>query len=284
MTAHRRPDLVLLLYADRSEPVSSMMLGDAARFGREVLAISLDQLVNEVEVGAQWHWAGRTIDPARTAVVNRLTSLDKPDAAGSIRSPYQRTQLSLWLREELQRFAYASSLPSINAAIGGYGSLIDQWLDLPLMVDGLRVPAHQTPWNKAPLTGDVHLINPWSLYSLGRPAGETGATPKAGEVAFVRPEGLLVHVAQVGGMFLLANVPPGMTRLQHDCVTAFARSMATSSGSRILEHAFFVGRDVPVFYATFPIPMITGSMPEYRDLLVQGLRDDFERYSRRAAA
>jgi len=156
-----RLERILLLYSDPTEPVSSVILMHRAAFECEVTAISLPQLLQVVTVGPQWDWNGIRIDPARTAVVNRLTSLELRMTDGAPQSPFERTQLSIWLHDELRRFKYASSLPSINAPIGGFGSLFDQWLDLPTHVAELRVPMHQSPGNTAPLEGDVYIVNPW---------------------------------------------------------------------------------------------------------------------------
>ena len=94
---------------------------------------------------------------------------------------------------------------------------------------------------------------------------------------------MLIHVAQVGGTYFLANVPPGMAAAQQDYITSFANSMARLSASRILEHAFFVGNELPVFYATSPVPLLTGALASYPDLVIRGLCDDVKRRSRRTA-
>ena len=275
------PDALLLLYADRSDPVARAILDNPGRFEREVIALSLQQLLLEVAGGTTWKWAGRTIDPSRTAVVNRLPSLGSAGVAGQPNSTFQRTQLWIWLSGELQRFAYASSLPTASSVLGGYGSLLDQWLDMPRLVGGLRVPAHRTPWDNAMPNGDVYLVDPWQLYSLGRPIS-AGPGTNAG-LAYARPAGLLVHVSQVGGTYFLANVPPGMATVQQDYITSFANSMARRSASRILETAFFVGNELPVFYATSPVPLVTGALASYPELVIQGLCDDIRRRSRRTA-
>ena len=272
-----------MLYTDRSDPVARAILDNRGRFEREVIAISLQQLLREVAGGTTWKWAGRAIDPARTAVVNRLTSLGSADVAGQPCSSFQRTQLWIWLSGELQRFAYASSLPTASSVLGGYGSLLDQWLDVPALVGGLRVPAHRTPWNNAMPNGDVYIVDPWQLYSLGHPISAGPATNAGAGLAYVRPAGMLMHVAQVGGTYFLANVPPGMATVQQDYITSFANSMARLSASRILEHAFFVGNELPVFYATSPVPLVTGALVSYPDLVIRGLCDDIRRRSRRTA-
>jgi hypothetical protein len=141
----RAPELLLLLYTDRSEPVTRVILDHADRFGRDVVALSLPQLLHEVSVGTTWKWKDHEIVPARTAVVNRLTSIEGVGRDGGSPSAFGKTQLWIWLGHELRRFAYASSLPAVNSIMGGYGSLLDQWLDLPLLVGGLRVPVHRRP-------------------------------------------------------------------------------------------------------------------------------------------
>jgi hypothetical protein len=278
------PETLLLLYTNRDEPVTRVILDNAARFGCEVIALSLPELLNEVSVGPVWQWAGRKIEPARTGVVNRLTSIDSAVLGGESTWSFRRTQLWIWLGNELRRFAYASSLPAVNSIMGGYGSLVDQWLDLPALVGGLRVPAHRKPWDKALPPGDVYFADPWQLYSLGEPAsaGAAAQDPTA-TLAYARPQGMLVHAAQVGGAYFLANEPPHMTPLQQNYMAAYLDRMSRVSTSRILEHAFFVGDDLPVFFATFPIPVLTGNFAEYRDLVIQGLCDDLKRRSRLAA-
>ena len=76
---------------------------------------------------------------------------------------------------------------------------------------------------------------------------------------------------------------PQMSAGQRDAMVAFARAMEVSSASRILEHAFFVGDDAPVFYSTCPMPVVSGSHPAYADLVIEGLKDDIERRRRRIA-
>jgi hypothetical protein len=284
VTSRQPPNLILLLYADRSDPVSSVVLERAARFNCAVTAISLSQLVNEVVLGAHWTWAARTIDPSRTAVVNRLTSIEHEGATNPLASSFQRQQFWIRLNTELQRFAYVSSMPTAVSPIGSLGSLLDQWSDLPELVAGLRVPVHQVPWKADVLHGDVHIVNPWHLYSLGRRVGADPGPAAPGQLVYVRPAGMLFHVAQVGSMMMAANAPPGMSRAQQDYVVAFAKSMAALSGTRILEHAFFVGDGLPVFYSTCPVPVITGRMPAYADMVVEGLHDDIKQRSPRIAA
>ena len=282
MTPPGPPDLLLLLYDDPTEPVTAAVLGHPAAFGIELVAMSAAQLVGEATVGQRWQWRGRTIEPARTAVINRLTM---PVAVGpeAVVPPFfAGRQVWTWLERALRDFAYASALPTALSPVGGYGSLLDQWLDLPTLLEGLQVPAHRAPWDRAALHGDVHRVDPWQLYSLGvRVAG--GDAP-AGGLDYVRPRGGLVHAAQVGGTVMLANVAPGTTAQQQSYIVSFANAMAVRSTTRILEHAFFVGDGVPVFYSTCPVPVITGTLPDYPQLLVQGLRDDLARRRFRTAA
>jgi hypothetical protein len=56
-------DALLLLYTDRSDPVTRAILDNRERFEREVIAISLQQLLCEVAGGSTWKFAGRAIDP-----------------------------------------------------------------------------------------------------------------------------------------------------------------------------------------------------------------------------
>jgi hypothetical protein len=74
-----------------------------------------------------------------------------------------------------------------------------------------------------------------------------------------------------------------MTARQQEYIASFVAAMARVSVPRILEHAFFVGNELPVFYATFPVPVVTGPLGEYPELVIQGLCDDITRRSRRAA-
>jgi hypothetical protein len=283
VTRPELPNLILLLYSDRADAVASVLLEQALRLRREVLAMSLSQLINEVIVGRTWKWAQRTIDPSRTAVVNRLLSVD--GATNPFQSPIQRQQFWIWLAEALRSFAYVSSMPSATSPVGSFGSLADQWSDLPELVSGLQVPSHRAKGSTAELRGDVYVVDPWQLYNLGRRAAiEPGPTGRTEQLAYVRPAGRLFHVAQVGNAIIIPNAPPGMRREQHDHVVSFTRSMSALSPNRILEHAFFEGNEVPVFYSTCPIPVVTGRLPQYADLVVTGLQDDIENSSQRTVA
>jgi hypothetical protein len=283
LTARQTPTTLLLLYSDRSDPVAAIVIEHAARFKLDVIALSLSQLVDEVIVGNGWTWAGRSIDPSTTAVVNRLAAA-ADGTAGPLASMFQRQRFSSWLSFELQQFAYVSSMPTAVSPGGGFGSLLDQWSDLPQLVSGLRVPAHRTPWGQESLQGDVCVVNPWNLYSLGARVSALPASQAQDQLAYVRPAGVLFHVAQVGGAFIAVNAPPDVTRAQRDYVVTFAQTMAKVSAHRILEHAFFVAGELPVFYSTCPVPVITGRLPEYANMVVQGLLDDIDKHCRRAAA
>ena len=282
MTPREPPNLILLLCTDQADPVASVLLNQAARMHCEVVTMSLSELVCEAAVGPLWRWGARTIDPSRTAVVNRLVSIETEE--GPLESPFQRRQFWTWLSAELQRFAYVSSMPSVVSPIGSFGSLLDQWLDLPELVRGLRVPMHRSPGMAEALRGDVHVVNPLHLYSLGkRASGEPGSIPH-GHIAYVRPAGMLFHVAQVGNMIIAPNAPPQMLPEQRADVVTFTRSMAALSGNRILEHAFFAGEGAPVFYSTCPVPVVTGRLPAYANIVVTGLHDDIKNRGERIAA
>lgn len=272
---------LLLLYSERSEPVTAAIFDRRDRLGRELVAISAEELLDEVAVGPQWTFRSHTIDPARTALVNRLTSLDvfAPETPGAA---VLQTELWRWLARELPRFAYASALPTVHSAFGALGSLVDQWIDLPPLLGGLRVPAHRTAWHREALQGDVYRVNPWHLYSLGRSAAGSAAPGSPEEIEYVRPPGHLVHATQVGGIYTIANAPPTMTARQAQYIGGFVGAIASASSTRILEHAFFVGTELPVFYASFPVPVLTGGMGVYPELVVQGLNDDISRRIRRA--
>jgi hypothetical protein len=267
-------DPLLLLYSDPADPVTRILLDAPRALDRDVVALSLDALVNEVELGALWRWRGLTIDPARTVVVNRLVP-----HAGGVRV---ERQVWRWLATTLPRFAYASALPTATALHGDFGTLLDQWMDLPALVPQLRVPEFRPPWDARPLAGDVHRTDPRELYSFGKPVGvepEPGAT-----LVYARPRGRLLHVAQVGGLALFTNVPPETTRADQSVIVGFVNTLAERSDIRILEHAFFVGDGPPVFFSTCPVPVITGAVPEFRELLHRGLQDDLQRRRLRAAA
>jgi len=278
------PNLILLLYSDRSDAVARALVERAAGLPYELLAMSLAQLIDEVRVGAVWNWRGRTIDPSRTAVVNRLLSVETGDGTvPPLESSFQCREFWTWLAGSLQRFRYVSSLPSPLSPMGSFGSLADQWSELPALIAGLRVPAHRPSGSTRPLHGDLYIVDPWRLYSLGSRASADNAVPR-GHLAYVRPAGKIFHVAQVGRAIIAPNAPPHLRREQWAYVESFTRAMSTSSSSRILEHAFFDGDEIPVFYSTCPVPVITGREPVYADLLARGLHDDIESRRERATA
>ncbi|HET7032185.1 MAG TPA: hypothetical protein VFJ48_03605 [Casimicrobiaceae bacterium] len=279
------PNLILLLYSDPADAATRALVEQAARLPCEILPISLSQLLDEAVIGSVWKCSGRTIDPSRTAVVNRLVFMESDDRSGPLQSFFQREQFWVWLTGELERFAYVSALPSAVSPVGSLGSLADQWSDLPEWVPALRVPEHRRAGDSIEgLRGDVHLVDSQRLYSLGQRAAVASGIVPRGHLAYVRPAGKLFHVAQVGGLFVVPNAPPQMDPQARAHVEAFVRTMAASSAGRILEHAFFEGESVPVFYSTFPIPVVTGRMPVYGELIVRGLQDDIEHRCRRAVA
>ena len=269
----RSIELIVLLLGDQGDPVSRAILEKRHRFGHDVIAIPFDDLVADVTIGPRWQWRGITIDPAHAAVVNRLPSAQPP--ADETTSFFRQQQIWTLLYAELQRFAYASSIPSVTSLIGCHGSLLDQWIDLPKRVPDLPVPAFRAPWDERGLHGDVYAVDPSRLYSLGEPISPRTQRQR-GRIEYVRPKGALMHVAQVGGTILFVNAPQ-LSPAQHGSIVAFTREMARASSARILEHAFFVDREFPVFYSTYPIPIVTGQHPAYGDLLIDGLNDDIER-------
>lgn len=279
------PNLILLLYSDGSDAVARALIEQAARLRYELLAMSLSQLVDEARIGAVWKWGGRTIDPSRTALVNRLVFVETGDGAASfLESSFQYREFWTWLAGQMQRFAYVSCVPSPVSPLGSFGSLADQWSELPELIAGLRVPAHGPSASAHVLRGDVYVVNPWHLYSLGSRATMGRESVPRGHLAYVRPAGKLFHVAQVGSAIIAPNAPPHMHREQWDHVESFTRSMSALSSNRILEHAFFDSDEVPVFYSTCPVPVVTGRQPAYADFLVRGLNDDIKSHSERAAA
>jgi hypothetical protein len=275
----REIDCVLVLYGDPADAPTRAILGNAKRLRRDVIGMSLAELVTEAQVGATWEWRGSSIDPGRTALVNRLAAPDGAQAAPAVATPFRQQQIWRWLSREVPRFAYASSVPSATSMIGCHGSLLDQWSDLPALMGDLRVPVHARAGSHHALSGDAYAVDPWRLYSLGRRL-RNGGELDAKSLVYVRPNGGLVHIAQVGGLMMFANAPPTMTPAQHEAIVRFANGMARVADSRILEHAFFVGDGPPVFYSTYPVPVVTGQHPAYADLLIEGLADDIERRHR----
>jgi len=285
MPPHALPELVVLLHSDPTDAVARVLIEHPACLQREVLPISLPQLLDEVIVGSAWQWAGRSIDPSRTAVVNRLVFVENGDGPRALDSPFAREQFWAWLATELQRFAYVSALPTPASPVGSFGSLADQWTDLPGWAPGLRVPDHARAGDSsAALRGDVHWVEPQRLYSLGQRAPGAQVLVPRGRLAYVRPAGRLFHVAQVGSLFVAPNAPPQMSDEARAHVEAFVRSIAASSAVRILEHTFFEGDGAPVFYSTCPVPVVTGRLPAYGELVAKGLQDDIERRCRRTVA
>lgn len=280
--------LLLLLYADPDDAVIRVLLERRLQPGLEVLPVPVRTLLEAVTFDPSgWTVGGRHIDPATTAVVNRLPLADRLMSGDGSSVDAQRR---IWarLRHELERFFYASSLPTATSILGCRGSLLDQWTDLPRLLPdlpgfpSLRVPAHSTPFEPRELTGDVHTVDRWALYSLGRPRAEAllaGVAPAA-RLDYVRPPGRLVTLAQVGGSMFFADPPPEMTTAQADTIVGFARALARVSPLRIVEHVFFLAGAAPVFYSTCPVPVISGSHPVYPELVLQGLRDDVEKWGR----
>jgi hypothetical protein len=276
VTPYRRPDRLLLLYTDRTDAVSRVLLEQPDRFGREVVAIRLDELVAEVHVDGAWTWRGQSIDPTQTAVVNRLVMPAVDDGAGPFETLFAQRQFWRWLGSELRRFAYVSSLPTATSLIGDFGSLLDQWLDLPALLPGLRVPTFKAPWIEEAPSVDTYRVDPYRLYSLGTQVESTDANTRA-HLTYQRPRAPLIHVAQVGGLLLFGPMPPEMDGPRQSAIVAFAHALAARSNARILEHAFFIGDGAPIFYSTCPFPVITGSLRDYPDLLIKGLQDDIDR-------
>lgn len=278
------PQLVLLLYGDPGDPVTRALVDDRSSLGRPLLAVSAQQLVDGVGLGDVWTVGGRRIEPRRTALINRLPLADRLEPGPTTPADTMARQAQ-WgrLRDEVGRFGYASSLPTATSLMGCFGSLLDQWEDLPRLVPGLRVPDHSAPSLPRALHGTVFAVDRWTPYSLGKPLAEAlaaGLSP-AVRLDYVRPEGLLVHLAQVGDTMFFPNPPPTMTSAQQQAMVGAARALAAVSPIRILEHAFFLGRGAPVLYSTFPVPVMSGGHAMYPRFLQQGLRDDIRQHGRR---
>ena len=272
------PADVLLLYADAADPVTRTLISNDAVLGWPVTALSLEQLMSDVRfASAGWEIGTRKIDPSRTAVVNRLPITDPPVLGPPGANSVGKQALWSRLRRELGRFAYASGRPTATSLIGCFGSLLDQWCDMPRLVPNLNVPEHSTVSTPRELHGEVFSVNRWALYSLGEPRGRGAALPAALRLEYVRPSGRLVTLVQVGGTMFFVNPPPEMSHGQQAHIVAFARALAAVSPLRILEHVFFLGEEAPVLYSSCPVPVIGGTHPAYPQLVIQGLRHDIEK-------
>jgi hypothetical protein len=225
--------------------------------------------------------------PQRTALINRLPLGDRLEP-GHATAPDTMARQALWsrLHDELGRFGYASSLPTATSIMGCYGSLLDQWEDLPRLVRGLRVPDHSAPSLPRALHGAVFAVNRWTPYSLGKPLDEALAAdlPAAARLDYVMPQGRLVHLAQIGEAMFFPNPPPTMTAPQQQAMVEVARAFAAVSPIRILEHAFFLGQGAPVLYSSFPVPVLSGGHALYPELVTQGLRNDIKKWRGRRSA
>jgi hypothetical protein len=285
--AEFEPDLVVLLYGDPTDAVTQALAGGRAQLGWPLIAISTPQLIDSIELGEAWTIAGRRIEPQRTAVINRLPLSDRLDPDHSTATGTMARQ-AVWsrLREEIGRFGYSSSLPTATSIMGCYGSLLDQWQDLPRLVPGLLVPDHSAPSLPRALHGTVFAVNRWTPYSLGKPLDEALAAglPASARLDYVLPEGSLVHLAQVGDAMFFPNPPPTMTPAQQQAMMGVARALAAVSPIRILEHAFFLGKGAPVLYSSFPVPVLSGRHALYAELVKQGLRNDIKRWGGRGSA
>ena len=280
-TADFEPHLVLLLVGDRNDAVTRALVEGRSKLGWPLMAVSSQQLIDGVEFGDVWTVAGRRIEPQHTAVINRLPLSDRLDvddasAAGLI------ARQALWsrLHDELGRFGYVSSLPTATSIMGCYGSLLDQWEDLPRWVPGLRVPDHSAPSLPRALHGTVFAVNRYTPYSLGKPLDEAlkAGLPATTRLDYAMPEGRLVHLAQIGELMFFPNPPPTMTPRQQQAMVDAARALAAVSSIRIVEHAFFLGQGAPVLYSTFPVPVLSGTHALYPELVKQGLSNDIRKW------
>ena len=286
-SADFEPELVLLLYGDPNDGVTRALSSGATKLPWPVIALSAQQLLDGVELGDVWTVAGRRVEPERAAVINRLPLNDRLDGVEATAAETIGRQ-ALWsrLRDELGRFRYASSLPTATSILGCYGSLLDQWEDLPRLVPGLRVPDHSTPTLPRVLHGTVFGVNRWTPYSLGKPLDEALAAglPASARLDYVMPEGRLVHLAQVGEAMFFPNPPPTMTAAQQQAMVGAARALAAVSPIRIVEHAFFLGHGAPVLYSSFPVPVLSGGHSLYPQLVSEGLSHDIRNRRRRGSA
>lgn len=281
------PHLVLLLYGDPNDAVTRALVNGRSQLGWPLVAVSTQQLIDGIELGDAWTVAGRRVEPQHTAVINRLP-LDDRLEPGHVTAEGTMARQALWsrLHDELGRFRYSSSLPTTTSIMGCYGSLLDQWEDLPRLVPGLRVPDHSAPSLPRALHGTVFAVNRWTPYSLGKPLDEAAAVaiPAAARLDYVMPEGRLVHLAQIGDTMFFPNPPPTMTTSQQQAMVGVARALAGVSPIRILEHAFFLGHGAPILYSSFPIPVLSGGHALYPELVKQGLRNDIKKWGGRRSA
>lgn len=282
------PEQVLLLWSDPADPVVRAFADGRARLPWPMAAVSAQQLLDGVALGDRaWTVDGRRIDPRRTALINRLPVSDRLEP-GDASPAGTAARQAAWvrLRDELAGFGYASSLPTATSLQGCFGSLLDQWQDLPRLVPGLRVPEHSAASVPRALAGTVFAVDRWRPYSLGRPLAEAVAEglPAAVRLDYAVPEGRLVHLAQVGERLFFANAPPTTTEAQHAAMVRAARALAAVSPIRVLEHAFFLGRGEPVLWSSFPVPLVSGAHPSFADLVSHGLRHDIESWPGRRPA
>lgn len=286
-TADFEPQLVLLLYGDPQDAVTRALAGGRSQLAWPLVAVSSQQLLDGIEINDVWTVAGRRIDPQHTAVINRLPLDDRLEPGQSTAADTMARQ-ALWsrLRDELGRFGYASSLPTATSIMGCYGSLLDQWEDLPRLVPGLPVPDHSAPSLPRALHGNVFAVNRFTPYSLGKPLDDALAAglPNAARLDYVMPEGRLVHLAQIGDLMFFPNPPPTMTASQQQAMVGVARALAAVSPIRILEHAFFLGRGRPVLYSSFPVPVLSGAHALYPELVREGLTNDIKKWGGRRSA
>jgi hypothetical protein len=188
------PDLVLLMHGDPNDAVTRALFSGRAQLGWPLVAVSAQEMLDGIELGDAWTVAGRRVDPRRTAVINRLPLADRLELdQATVADTMARQALWSRLREELGRFRYVSSLPTATSIMGCYGSLLDQWEDLPRLVPGLRVPDHSAPTLSRALHGTVFAVNRWTPYSLGKPLDEALADglPAAVRLDYVPARGIL---------------------------------------------------------------------------------------------
>ena len=164
-SAEFEPHLVLLLYGDPSDAVTRALVEGRSQLGWPLLAVSTQELLDGTELDDNWTVAGRRVTPQHTAVINRLPLGDRLEpgpetAAGTV------ARQALWsrLHDELGRFGYASSLPTASSILGCYGSLLDQWQDLPRKWPSQR-PCSSHWWAEPQRrsTLPVQQVTAWSL-------------------------------------------------------------------------------------------------------------------------
>ena len=68
---------MLLLYGDPNDAVTRALVEGRSQLGWPLVAVSTQQLLDDVELEDAWTVAGRRVEPQHTAVINRLPLEDR---------------------------------------------------------------------------------------------------------------------------------------------------------------------------------------------------------------